>query len=252
MGPWTVALRADRRTIDCRLAKRFNCSSSRPGWALVNEWRLEGMKEEGAGEPEALLPLLPAPNDMDKEDAKLSQDRSWLPPPIAPISPSPDDPVKVETGLALDEEDRPLDRLCELYNRSCRTVRIDGEGLFLPLSSLRLRLDAHMILQDCGEEAGLLLLLLLSGFRIPAGTCCCGGNLRRMNGDPSGDPVSCTVLGFSDPAGLIKRLQRGLGTLGRSDAKDSSEEDPSRTATNLLTATPGEQRGQICCEKRQE
>ena len=159
-------------------------------------------------------------------------------------------PVKVETGLALDEEDRPLDRLCELYNRSCRTVRIDGEGLFLPLSSLRLRLDAHMILQDCGEEAGLLLLLLLSGFRIPAGTCCCGGNLRRMNGDPSGDPVSCTVLGFSDPAGLIKRLQRGLGTLGRSDAKDSSEEDPSRTATNLLTATPAQDRS-IRIVKRQ-
>ena len=59
------------------------------------------MKEEGAGEPEALLPLLPAPNDMDKEDAKLSQDRSWLPPPIAPISPSPDDPAATNIKIHL-------------------------------------------------------------------------------------------------------------------------------------------------------
>ena len=62
------------------------------------------MKEEGAGEPEALLPLLPllpAPNDMDNEDAKLSQDRSWLPPPIAPISPSPDDPAATNIKIHL-------------------------------------------------------------------------------------------------------------------------------------------------------
>lgn len=87
-------------------------------------------------------------------------------------------PVNVETGLALEEEDRPPppEGLAELYNAPWRAVRIEGEGLFLPVSSFRLRLDAHMILEVRGEATGLLLLLQL----LPAGSSV---HLRRMNGD---------------------------------------------------------------------
>ena len=55
---------------------------------------------------------------------------------------------------------------------------MEGEGLFLAGSSLRLRLDAHMLLEVRGEDTGLLQLLPLFPAPLPRSV-----DLRRMNGD---------------------------------------------------------------------
>jgi len=66
---------------------------------LVKECRLDVTKQ-GAGELEALLTLL-APKDMDREEAKLSEDRSCDSPRMPPISPSPDDPETIQSHSIL-------------------------------------------------------------------------------------------------------------------------------------------------------
>jgi len=85
----------------------------------------------------------------------------------------------VETGLALEEEDRaPGEGAAEWYKALWRAARMEGEGLFLAGSSLRLRLDAHMLLEVRGEDTGLLQLLPLFPAPLPRSV-----DLRRMNGD---------------------------------------------------------------------